>query len=202
MINRLKQKHKLLPLALVMMCVVAVIGGMWAYAAMTAKEEKRNTFQIGNLETDIVEVFDPEKGIELDKPVQKEVAVKNVGSNPQFVRVMVHPTIEHADGTVMPSTIGKVIHLDISNDWLAGGDGYYYYKDKLAPNAKTPDLFKTVKLDSGLSAEYKDAKLELQLKVEAVGTTKHTYRDTWWRGDNPTTGDLGTINTLLTSKAD
>lgn len=202
MIKRLKQKHKLLPLAIVMMSVLALIGGVWAYAAMTAKEEKTNTFQIGNLETDIMEAFTPEKGIELNKPVQKEVKIKNVGSNPQFVRVMVHPTIEHADGTIMPSTIGKVIHLDISSDWQAGGDGYYYYKDKLAAGAETPELFNTVKLDSGLSADYKDAFLEIQLKVEAVGTTKHTYRDTWWGGVNPTSGDLGTINTLLTSKAD
>lgn len=200
--KQFRKKNKLLPLALVLMSLMAVAGGLWAYAAMTAKEEKVNTFQIGNVETDIVEAFTPEQGIEPNKSAKKEVRIKNVGSNPQFVRVMVHPTIEHADGTIMPSTIGKVVHLDISSDWQAGGDGYYYYKDKLAADAETPELFKTVTLDSGLAAEYKDATFELQLKVEAVGTTKHTYRDTWWQGNNPTTGDLGTINTLLSSKAD
>ncbi|GCF95697.1 hypothetical protein NRIC_35880 [Enterococcus florum] len=162
------------------------------------KTDKRtNNFQIGNLEAELVEAFESEKGIELNSPVKKEVAVKNTGSIPQFVRVMIHPEIVQADGTILPSKIGKVIHLDISNEWQAGGDGFYYYKGRLESKDTTPNLFTTVRLDSGLSAEYKDAALELQLKVEAAGTTTDSYRDTWWRGENPTTGELGGINQVL-----
>lgn len=80
-------KKKILALCVVIsLAAVAIIGGTLAY--FTDTDAETNVFTTGNVKIDLIEKFDPDNaklmpGID----IQKEVYVKNIGSETAYVRV-------------------------------------------------------------------------------------------------------------------
>ena len=80
-------KKKILALCVVVsLAAVAIIGGTLAY--FTDTDAETNVFTTGNVKIDLIETFDPNNaklmpGID----IQKEVYVKNIGSETAYVRV-------------------------------------------------------------------------------------------------------------------
>ena len=95
-----------------------------------------NTFELGNVTTEIEEVFEQTQSVTTFK---KEPVVVNTGENDCYVRVRVSISPEEA-------------LLIVGNEQVFGGsqanwgyyDGYYYYKTALKPGEKTTPLFNTV----------------------------------------------------------
>lgn len=205
----MKYKEKIVPIFwIVPICIICLaIGSTAAYAAMMVREEKANFFQIGNFQTKIEEVFNEPITILPDTSVEKKVSIENTGVTNQFVRVMIHPEIRVGSGKntrLLSSKIGKEVLLDLNTThWKSGEDGYYYYLNVVKPDDSntTENLFTQVKLKKGLGQEYHKASFNLLVKVEAINCGKFAYRDAWWQGSTPASGNLQSIDRQLSGKA-
>lgn len=187
-----KKHHLYIPV--IFGLLLLLIGGTYlVYAAMTAQDEKHNYFQVGEVETKLLEVFSDEiteiaKGIE----VEKEVKIENAGTIKQFIRVMVLPEVK---GTItgdpdhqqlLPLVAGNQIEYgEMSNKWADGGDGYYYYLEAVNPRRETDYLFTFFTLAENLADRYHNADFSIYLKVEAINCAEFAYRDAWWQGNTP-----------------
>ena len=153
--NKLKKRIYVLPLILTILTFVGV-GVVLAY--LTKSEQMTNRFTIGEVETTIVETFNPPPTLTPgNNDYVKEVAVKNTGTSESYVRV----AIEFSDKTIRDtsyffSTNGNAYYTidDFKNhlpsDWVyisnpaLGGD-YYYYTKKVKAGETTPKLFTKVR---------------------------------------------------------
>ncbi|MBO1305734.1 hypothetical protein JZO70_06170 [Enterococcus sp. 669A] len=192
--------------------LLLVGGSYFVYAAMTAEDRKDNDFQVGQVETELVEEdFVQSTEISKDVTVDKKISVRNHGTINQFIRVMVLPEVkadvadEPSNKEVMSLVIGKDLILVNLNttDWQDGEDGYYYYiKEAVKPNDPTTALFDGIKLSNSISDKYDGAEFSLSMKVETINCNTTAYRQAWWHGDTPTSAPLSIIDTALQSKTD
>lgn len=187
-------------------CLLLLIGGgYFVYAAMTAQDRKENDFQVGQVETQLLEDFDGITEIELGESIEKEVLIKNTGTIKQFVRVMVLPEVRApVDGDtiqqVLPLIIGRDLFLEgmVTADWVDGGDGYYYYiKGAVDPKDSTSRLFESIRLSDSLADQYNQTDFSIYLKVETVNCAEFAYRDAWWQGVTPTVSPLKEVDDAL-----
>lgn len=151
-------KKKILTLGLVAaLSATAAIGGTLAYFSDTA--EKTNTFNVGNVDIDVLEPNWEAKGKEDAKNVypgkilDKDPKVTNVGANPCYVRV----SVSNLDQYVAEYGAGAIIAREGgSAKWVDGEDGFYYWTEVLNPNATTETLFDKIviptQLKNGASA--------------------------------------------------
>lgn len=186
-----------------------LMGSMIVYAAMTVTEKKTNQFQLGNMQTEVSEVFTETTKISPGQKIKKEVKITNSGTMNQFVRVMLFPEVQKTgeDGStrIFAVAIGKELIVDINTtNWVLGEDGYYYYTDSVKPGsaAATPVLFSSVMLKAGLDSSYTDATTTLLVKAEAVNCNVGNFRDAWWQGQQPTSTNLKKIDEMLTKKSE
>jgi hypothetical protein len=131
--------------------------------------------------------------------ISKEPWLLNDGSIDAFARVRVFPTLVAADGqTLLEARVGTQLTLVGLNTakWKDGGDGWYYYIEKIAPQTKTEALFRSVTLAGNISDNYSGAKLTVTLIYEAVETGKWHYRTAWWNNTNTDAGST-TLNGAL-----
>lgn len=193
--------------------ILLLVGGSYfVYAAMTATDRKENDFQVGQVETELVEEnYTQPTEIVKDVPVDKEITVKNNGTINQFIRVMVLPEVkadvagDPSNKQVLSLVIGTDLILENLNttDWRDGGDGYYYYiKEAVEPGDPTSTLFDSIKLSNSISDQYHNADFSLSLKVETINCNTTAYRQAWWQGETPTEEPLLSIDTALRSKVD
>lgn len=200
--NRTKNKRFLL--AVLFLVVPLIITGYlgYTYASMTDYDEKKNFFRVGNLEAKIVEEFKPPTIFEKDIRYTKNVTVVNEGEQKAFIRVMSMPMITTKDNdtgdTIVLNSGPKALAINYNfNDWVDGQDGYYYYKKILNIGEKSKELFSTVQL----LENYLNTQLTVEVKVEAINTTKYAYRDAWWGSENPPTNNvLKNIDMILSSQ--
>lgn len=204
---KVTKKHRLY-IPLIMGLLLLLIGGTYlVYAAMTAQDKKHNDFQIGQVETKLLEVFDGVEEIEKEQEIDKEVRIENTGTIKQFIRVMVLPEVKaEIDGDpenkqLLPLVNGTQVNYgEMAATWADGGDGYYYYLEAVEPRAKTGYLFKSVTLAVDISDRYHHAEFSIYLKVEAINCAEFAYRNAWWQGNTPGDGEpLKTIDDALTA---
>ena len=136
--------------------------------------------------------------------VPKANWVNNDGDIALFARVKVFPVMTTPDGLVhLEAQFGKQLAymgLD-SVHWKDGGDGYFYYLDKLMPGDSSPPLFEQVKLNQDV-VKTSDAVLSVTLISETVETNKWHYREAWWGSDAEiNSGPLGVIDSTLRALA-
>lgn len=202
---KFNKKHRLYIPVIFGLLLLLIVGTYLVYAAMTAQDEKHNYFQVGEVETKLLEAFRSVDEIEKGERVDKEVKIENTGTIKQFIRVMVLPEVK---GTItgdpdhqqlLPLVAGtQIVYNDMSNKWAAGGDGYYYYLEAVNPKQETDYLFESVTLADDLADRYHNADFSIYLKVEAINCAEFAYRDAWWQGNTPGDGDpLKTIDEAL-----
>ena len=139
-------KKKLFVLAVAVIILAGMATGTLAY--YTASSDAHNVITSGSIDIDLVETMknedgqivpyptDPVGGIMPGTEHSKIVNVKNVGEHPAWVRVKVTKSIK-VDGK---SQDDSVLSLDLNTtEWIDGEDGYYYYKDILAPGTTTAE---------------------------------------------------------------
>lgn len=161
-----KSKKIMLSLLLIVGALVCGTGLVTMALVSDTTDPIENTFELGNVTTEIEEVFEPTQSVTTFK---KEPVIANTGENDCYVRVRVSMSPEEA-------------LLIVGDEQVFGGskanwgyyDGYYYYKTALKPGEKTTPLFNTVTIKN----EYIDTieGFEVTVYQEAV-QAKMTARD-------------------------
>lgn len=155
----LKSKRtKIALLSLVAVLVGAT--GLGTLALLTVRTEPlTNTFEIGNVRTEIEEVFEQ---TEVATEFKKEPRVVNTGANDCYVRVRV--SISPEEQVEIPDDAWDKINW--SKQVEEDGDVYYYYVNALKSGEKTTPLFTTV----SVKEEYIDTieSFEVTVYQEAV----------------------------------
>lgn len=163
MMNILKQHKRVVIVSLLLICLTVGI----SLALFNDKTDiLKNTFRIGNVETDITE----------DKPITPESAdsiskkptIKNTGTTSALVRVRI---------TLSPDDIVNKFNIrtDINtSNWIYNEkDGFYYYKYLLEPNS-TIDVFEHV---LGTDIAYKDSDKNWKINKELEGLEIAVYHE-------------------------
>jgi len=157
------------------------------FAWLVSSDTKTNEMGIMQYQFDVGLVEDlPAVPAVKGGTIQNEVHVENTGDIPEFIRVMVFPTLVAADGvTLMEMQIGEQVTLGtLGASWIDGEDGYFYYLGRLGPGDATADpLFEEVILDANIAGNQADAKLNIAVVVESIDGTGSYYRSAWWGAD-------------------
>lgn len=100
--------------------------------------------------------------------VSRILRVENVGEHPLYVRVAVKMNGATAEGEAFDAD-GMVSYRLNEDDWLYE-DGWYYYKQPLAPHETTKELMTQVIFDdiSDITQNYPGSRFELKLDAQAV----------------------------------
>lgn len=198
--NQGKKPLIVVGISLAVILLVGIVGFRQVYASLTASDQAENAFGLSDLNGTIKESFEPPTPTNPAKPGsthKKEVTIQNVSTTPFFVRVLVTPEIQATDGTLLASTIGTELLVDLNSSWVLGEDGYYYYLGELGPDKTTPPLFTTVTLSSELSEGYKEATVTMQVKSETVSSEPGVYRTAWWSDQSLTAPNLQAVDKAL-----
>lgn len=118
-----------------------------------------NTFEPSKVPSEVEEKFEGN--------VKKEVKIKNNGNIDAYIRAAVVFTWQNEKGEVYPETPKAGEDYSIrwtKDDWFEGSDGFYYYKNKVAPSGTTKVLFTDCKPLKAAPAE------GYTLHVEIIGS--------------------------------
>lgn len=149
------------PALIVGLLMLVVVGTTFALYT-TGLKQITNKFDVGDLDTSIVEPTDPEQ-----KPANKDVTVTNNGSISAYVRARIVVDVE--DGLLEPDQVKFKTEADEGDPedneiwviladkaenkakWTKDDDGYYYYEAILAPGDDTGELITEVKIGNGIT---------------------------------------------------
>lgn len=136
--NRLLKNRKstIIAIAATLAAVMAIAIGTTVAFYQEQTAEAVNTFAVGNVTTEIVEIFNKIS----DTEYQKEPSVANTGENDCYIRMRVSVTPGEALDNLS-------IDFDTAN-WTrktgADGEDWYYYNNSVAPGQSTTPLFTKV----------------------------------------------------------
>ena len=178
-------KKKILLAAAIVICFAMAASGTLAY--FTKTDTARNVITSGGINIEIREwtIVDgeqaefPKEGLEGVMPgtsASKVVKIENTGPNEAWIRVKVESSIKDANGTPLASTLENgtpVIHFDILDGWIDGGNGYYYYSKPVAPKHFTTELLEEVTFAPQMGNEYQNCKANLVVYAQAVQTANN-----------------------------
>lgn len=174
-------KKKILVLA-VSVCLVAIlaIGGTLAY--FTDTDAKTNTFTVGNVDITLTEPNWEGSGSEdapevyPGEPLAKDPTVTNVGANPCFVRIKV-TGLDCLGNAGMITYRTDYVANKLGDNWVDGGDGYFYYNKVLEAGKTTDALFDQIVIPTGL--ENGDAETAFNVVVTAEAVQAQGAQPSW-----------------------
>lgn len=190
------KKSLLIGVAILSLAALLTLGA-WAWFTASA-EPVSNTFTAGTVEIEINEHgFEGITDWNPGDTTEKKVSVKNTGSKCAYVRVSLTPVWGTEDGEgVFTADEGLdidniVLNLD-KTKWVyiepadppsqaVPGEGWYYYKHILCPEAgETELLLKSVTLKgSATDNSYQGKTLQIVVGAEAVQASHEAYKDAW-----------------------
>lgn len=187
-------KRKLLLLALITICAATIASGTIAY--FTAEDRADNIITSGKVGIELVEKTKDLSGAEVEFPTDgitgvmpgtsasKIVSVNNTGDADAWIRVQVEMSITGKDGASLPMELTAegatipVLTLDIDTEnWIDGGDGFYYYKLPVAPGTSTSALFKEVYFAKEMGNEYQECSTIILVSAQAVQSANNPIPD-------------------------
>lgn len=141
----MKIKNKKSLVAIIAVFVVVLIGVTIAYLQSTDTFE--NVFNAGKYKTETTEAFESPTNWAPGDVTPKTIVTTNRGTMPVRVRVKFREEWKNESGTQLDlsynGNLVSLIDLDNQNDWVYS-DGYYYFKNALAPNQATTSVLKSV----------------------------------------------------------
>lgn len=137
-----------------------------------------NEFQTANVTPTILETF--------NKKTKENVRIKNSGNANAYVRVAVVASWQISDGVLY----GDELELDKnyileggSSKWFQASDGFYYYKDPVAPGGETEILFAKATpmgdLPEGCKLHIEIVANTIQSDWNGTDVTKHPAAQHW-----------------------
>lgn len=182
------KKWKIVALCTVLACLSIVASGTLAY--FTAQETAHNVITSGGVAIQLIELSDnggdgltywrDVEGVMPGAEISKIVIVRNTGASDAWVRVKVDKTVILANEDKGNPEVMKLYNNNGDSEWIEqdgyegtfwtkGEDGYYYYKNPLAPGDETPALFTTVTFDAvKMDNDYQSCKAYIDVKAGAV----------------------------------
>ena len=165
------RKH-MVGLALIVACCAILAMGSLAY--FVAEETSYNVITTGKLDMLLVEETSggqpwPEEGISGVMPgsvVDKIPQVQNTGTVDFYTRIRVTLSAVAEDKETALET--EPVMLNINTEYWTEKDGWYYYKETVAPGGETEPLFTTVTFDEQMGNEYQNAEFHIDLLAQAV----------------------------------
>ena len=160
-------------LALVVCCAALIASGTLAF--YNAEKTAKNVMTTGKLEIDLKEETDnnepwPEEGFDGIMPgrdVTKIVYGVNTGSMDVWLRIRLDKVITPAEGVTAELNFENIT-LDINtSDWTEK-DGWYYLNEPLKPEKESVPLFTNVHFGKNLGNEYMNAKVIIDVTMQAV----------------------------------
>ncbi len=146
-----KIKNKKSLVALLLVAVIGVVGVTFAY--FTSSDTFTNVFGTKPYKMEVVETFKSPDNWTPGTTTDKSVVATNKGDIEAAVRVSYTEEWKDANGSALALTDGTnraaIINFsdDLSTKWTKStenGVDYYYYKTKLAKDASTTSLIKSV----------------------------------------------------------
>ena len=156
--------------ALVLVLGIAV-GGTVAYV-YTNSDDVINEFTPGNVTCAVQETF--------DGTTKEDVQIKNTGNVDAYIRAVVIINWVDANGNVCAQNHASPTIEYNDTDWTLGSDGFWYYKEAIAPEALTTNLINTA---FGV-AQTDGCKLQVQVIASAIqseGSGATSAQDAWGR---------------------
>lgn len=186
-----RMKKKLLALSMTAICISAMAAGTLAY--YTSETTIHNTISSGKIEIDVLDVEgsdampltvkedDKEQALKImpGKEIPyRGVAVSNIGSSPAWVRVKATTVIISKDGTELSNKIDGtdeyVIQYKLSENWIDGQDGFYYYKYPVNSSSVeneasvTDHLIQGIKVSPKMGNGYQGCEVHITVSAQAV----------------------------------
>ena len=170
------------PLLLIGASAVLAISCVFAYFISTMPVT--NPFSVGKPNVYLEETFESDDKWVPGEEKRKIVYFGNDGDMDIVIRAKFTPTLKLEDGSVITDkTILNDFELNFTDefkkqvDWLAGGDGWYYYKKVLAPGEKIKTL-ESVTLSNNISndvhgnkTDYSNSQMDVDVECEAILAT-------------------------------
>lgn len=117
---------------------------------------------------------------EVNGNVKSNVVITNTGNMPEYIRAAIVGCWCDDEGNIVAGWTkdeGTFDGLANSTYWYTGADGYYYYRDPVAPGAATPTaLFTTY---TAPDAPEEGAHLEITITAQAVIADKAVANGAW-----------------------
>ena len=166
-------KKRMLTAALALCCLAVLATGTLAY--FTAEETAQNVITMGSLKMELVELNEdgkPWEDVENIVPgmeVTKKAYVENNGSVDFYTRVKITKSFLPAQGEELPQLDTDLVELDLNEKyWERGEDGFYYYREPVAPDEETEPLFTKVTFSTDMGNEYQNVQVIIDLEAQAV----------------------------------
>ena len=105
--------------------------------------------------------------------VKKAVQIKNTGDTDAYIRVAVVVNWASEDGSkiwAQKPVVGSdyTINYNLSNGWIDGGDGFFYYSKAVSPGSSTSVLIE--KAESGVTAPTGTDSTQYYFSIEIVAS--------------------------------
>ena len=179
---RFSKKKFIVLLSAITCCLAVIATGTIAY--FVAEDTAYNVITTDILSLDLEEDTTggepwPEEGVTGVLPgeeVDKIPYVTNTGEIDFYLRATITVRVTAADGSALSD---EYISMDINHAYWTFKDGYYYYNTIVKPGETTEPLFTKVTFDPQMPNEYMDARIEIEIHVEAVQSQNN--------GDSPFT---------------
>ena len=170
---------KLILFASVALLLSVSVGTTLAYV-FTNSGPIKNIFKPSKVSCAVVENRgDPVSGaVTLTGKVKEAVQIKNTGDTDAYIRVAVVVNWASEDGSKIwaqkPARDSDyTIAYDLSNGWIDGGDGFFYYSKAVSPDSSnnlTSVLIEKAELLSGVTAPTGTDSTQYYLSVEIVAS--------------------------------
>lgn len=121
--------------------------------------------------------------VEAKQNAFNDITVKSLGTSDTYVRARLIPQWTNPN-----LSVNNIIFNFNTRDWIAGDDGYYYFKYFLKEGEETSSLLKHIIVDDlALTSEYEGESLNLKVVAEGVQTAHEFWRELWEIDDLPFT---------------
>lgn len=149
----------------------------------TDSDSLTNNFGVANIDVEIDEDFKPPTDWN-GKPHDKIVRVQNNSTGPALIRISIQKRWVDSNGNPWAGD-ANFIKLNFLNNenklWVDGEDGYFYYNKILAEKEVTEAILDSVelKIPDEIKDRYKNKKVIVDVKTEAVQATEDGYNAVW-----------------------
>lgn len=162
--------------------IVMTVG--FTSAWFLASESRANEFKMGTVEVEVLEPGFQDLTNVKAGTYNKNVKVLSKGTKRTYVRVSLFP--EWSEPSLPTSNIQLNLNL---NDWVDGGDGFYYYKYYLKQGQETSLLLQNVTFIS-VGPEYEGKTLTIKALAEGVQITNNGWKEVWGLTSLPFTPEV------------
>lgn len=186
-------KKKLFAAGIIVICLALCAGSTWAY--FTAEDYAHNVITSGTIGISIIEEPGSGDGVEVELPsdglsnimpgsrISQIVSVANTGEADAWIRVRVDVGLVSSEKTPLPSEIEvqgvpvPVLSFSVGQEWIDGGDGYYYYAYSVAPGANTAAFFDQMTFALEMGNAYQGSTANVTIVAQAVQVANNSFPD-------------------------